>query len=321
VGTLWALDASSGRARWSWAQVPSDLWGKPGVNSGGGMWHPPAFDDQGALYASIANPLPFPGAPGAGWGGSRPGPNRWTNSLVKLDARSGRVLWARQVLPHDLYDWDLQGPAILDRASGRQLAITTGKMGIVYAFAAADGALVWRRPVGQHNGHDRDGLLALQGRFHPRLPATVLPGWWGGVETQMASDGSTLYVPVNNLSTVYDSPTSLIAPRDPMRGRGEMVALDVATGRVLWDRTLPHSPYGAATISSDLVFTTTYDGTVWALRRADGEIVWRARLPGLTNAPVAVAGDTLIAAASVPSQGHEPRLVAYRLDGRGGAAE
>jgi outer membrane protein assembly factor BamB len=137
----------------------------------------------------------------------------------------------------------------------------------------------------------------------------------------MASDGSTLYVPVNNLSTVYDSPTSLIAPRDPMRGRGEMVALDVATGRVLWDRTLPHSPYGAATISSDLVFTTTYDGTVWALRRADGEIVWRARLPGLTNAPVAVAGDTLIAAASVPSQGHEPRLVAYRLDGRGGAAE
>jgi outer membrane protein assembly factor BamB len=318
VGTLWALDARSGRARWSWQQVPSGLWGKPDVNSGGGMWHPPAFDNQGALYASIANPLPFPGAPRAGWGGSRPGPNRWTNSLAKLDARSGRVLWARQVLPHDLYDWDLEGPAILDRAGGCQLAITAGKMGIVYAFEASDGALVWRRAVGQHNGHDRDGLLALQGRFHPRLPATVLPGWWGGVETQMASDGSTLYVPVNNLPTVYDSPSSLIPPRDPMGGRGEMVALDVATGRMRWDRTLPHSPYGAATISSDLVFTTTYDGTVWALRRSDGEIVWRARLPGLTNAPVAVAGDTLIAAASVPTHGHVPRLVAYRLDGRGG---
>ena len=100
-----------------------------------------------------------------------------------------------------------------------------------------------------------------------------------------------------------------------MKGTGELVALDVATGRVRWDRRLPHSPYGAATIFSDLVFTTTYDGTVWAVRRENGEVAWKIRLPTATNAPLAVAGDTLIAAASVPS-----RPVASRRSSRTGSA-
>jgi outer membrane protein assembly factor BamB len=142
----------------------------------------------------------------------------------------------------------------------------------------------------------------------------VLPGWWGGVETQMASDGRVLYAPVNDLATRYDSGTRLTAP-DPAEGTGRMVAIDVATGRVRWDRPLPRSPYGAATIANDLVFTTTYDGTVWALARDGGEVVWRTRLSTATNAPVAIAGDTLIAAASVPVNGRQPELVAYRLGG------
>jgi len=314
VGTLWALDADTGKRRWRWRQVPEDLWGHPEVNSGGGLWHPPAFDEDGALYVSTGNPLPFPGADRWAWGSSRPGANRWTNSIAKLDADSGRVLWARQVLPHDIYDWDLEGPVILDRVDGRPLAITAGKMGVVYAFDAEDGQLRWRRPVGLHNGHDDDNLLALRGRAPFSQPTKVLPGWWGGIETQMASDGETVYAPVNDLATVYDSGTRLTPP-DPADGTGRMVALDIASGRLRWDRRLPRSPYGAATISNDLVFTTTYDGTVWALARADGAVVWRTRLDGGgTNAPVVVAGDTLIAAMSVPLQGQQPQLVAYRLD-------
>ncbi|HEU4700833.1 MAG TPA: PQQ-binding-like beta-propeller repeat protein [Conexibacter sp.] len=313
VGTLWALDADSGRARWRWRQVPEDLWGHPEVNSGGGLWHPPAFDEDGALYVSTANPLPFPGRDRWPWGSSRPGANRWTNSIVKLDPDTGELLWARQVLPHDIYDWDLQGPVILDRVGGRLLAITCGKMGFVYAFDAADGRPVWERSVGLHNGHDRDNLLVLRGRVPFTRPTKVLPGWWGGVETQMASDGRTLYVPVNDLATVYDSGTKLTPP-DAAEGTGRMVALDVASGRVRWDHPLPRSPYGAATISNDLVFTTTYDGTVWALARADGGVAWRTRLRAGSNAPVVVAGDTLIAAASVPTPEQGPELVAYRLD-------
>jgi len=316
VGTLYALDAGTGKARWSWRQVPEDLWGDRSVNSGGGLWHPPAFDGDGALYVSTGNPLPFPGVEGRPWGASRPGPNRWTNSIAKLDANTGHVLWARQVLPHDVYDWDLEGPVILDRVDGRLLAITAGKMGIVYAFDADSGRPIWRRSVGLHNGHDNDNLLALRGKEPFTRPTKILPGWWGGVETQMASDGRTVYAPVNDLASVYDSGVRL-QPADPTEGTGRMVALDVASGRVRWDHRLPRSPYGAATIANDLVFTTTYDGTVWALAREDGEVVWRTRLSVGTNAPVAVAGDTLIAAASVPLNGEQPELVAYRLDAGG----
>jgi alcohol dehydrogenase (cytochrome c) len=136
---LWALDGATGRPRWHWAQLPRDLWGAPDVNTGGGMWHPPAFDGRGHLYVSVANPAPFPGTDRQPWGASRPGPNKWTNSILKLDERSGRIVWGRQVLPHDLYDWDLQGPVILTRVRGRDVALVAGKMGYVFEFDAGSG--------------------------------------------------------------------------------------------------------------------------------------------------------------------------------------
>jgi hypothetical protein len=47
-------------------------------------------------------------------------------------------------------------------------------------------------------------------------------------------------------------------------GTGEMVAIDVKMGKVLWDTKLPSSPYGDATVTNDLVFTTLLNGTVVA---------------------------------------------------------
>ncbi|HET6447992.1 MAG TPA: PQQ-binding-like beta-propeller repeat protein [Conexibacter sp.] len=313
VGTLWALDAESGAVRWKWAQVPEGLWGRPDVNAGGGMWHPPAFDGEGHLYAGIANPLPFPGTPEDPWGGSRPGPNRWNNSLVKLDARSGKLLWGRQVLPHDIYDWDLECPPILARVGSRQVVLAAGKMGVVYAFDA-DGRLLWKRSVGRHNGHDDDNLRALRGQSID-LPEKIWPGNWGGVETQMASDGQTVYVPVVDLWIRYRSQVDWQV-QDILAGTGELVAIDIASGRVRWSRRLPHSPYGAATVVNDLVVTTTYDGQVWALDAASGAVAWRSRLPAGSFAPVAVSDDMLITAGNMPlTAGQEPRIVAYRLTG------
>jgi outer membrane protein assembly factor BamB len=309
-GVLWALDAATGRPRWQWDTVPAGLWGDPSVNSGGGLWYPPAFDGRGHVFASVANPGPLPGTPEQPWGGSRPGPNRWTNAIVKLDERTGRLLWGRQVLPHDIYDWDLACPVILRRVGGRDLAVVGGKMGWVYAFDADDGALVWRRSVGRHNGHDDDNLKAMRGE---RLPARLrlLPGQLGGVITPMAADARTVYVPVNELAATIARQIMLPA-EEPARGR--MVALDLATGRVRWDRPLPAGEYGGATVANDVVFTTTYDGTIWALDAASGGVAWRARLPAGTNAPVAVAGDTVLAAGSVKQRaGQRTRIVAYRL--------
>ena len=315
AGVLWALDAVTGRPRWRWAEVPADLWGHPEVNAGGGLWHPPSFDGEGGLYVGVANPLPFLGTAAYPWGSSRPGPNRWNNSIVKLDAATGRLIWGRQVLPHDVYDWDLEAPVILAKSRGRHIAIAAGKMGIVYAFDARTGELLWKRPVGLHNGHDDDNLLAMRGdTARLRFPLRVLPGNWGGVQTPMASDGDTVYVPVNNLYVVYSSQT-VSAQQDLMEGTGEIVALDVASGRVRWDRRLPHSVYGAATVANDVAFTTTIEGVVWGISTRTGAVVWRARLPAGTIAPVGIAGDTLVTAASLPlAEGQRPAIVAYRLE-------
>ena len=56
--TLWALNAATGAPEWSWDEV-QNLWGNPGLNSGGGLWDPPSFDSQGNLYIGIANPGPI----------------------------------------------------------------------------------------------------------------------------------------------------------------------------------------------------------------------------------------------------------------------
>jgi alcohol dehydrogenase (cytochrome c) len=312
-GVLWAIDGATGRTRWRWGEVPAGLWGRPRVNSGGGVWHTPAFDVGGQLYASIANPAPLIGTRQLPWGSSRPGANRWTNSLVKLDAATGKLVWGRQVLPHDLYDWDLECPPILTRANGTPIVVTAGKMGFVYAFERAGGRLLWKRSVGVHNGHDRDALRALHGGAGLRTPERIFPGVLGGVETQMAVDDGTVYVPVNNLPAVVESQTESSIPNSA-EGTGEVVALDVATGRVRWTRKLPEAEYGGATVVNDLVFTTTYEGMLWALDIHGGRVVWSSRLPAGTIAPVAVAGDTLLTAASIPLRvGQVPEIVAYRL--------
>src|SRR6476469_1795223 len=84
AGILWALDAKTGKKKWHFDTVPTSLWGKPKVNAGGGVWYPPAFDGKGSMYFGVGNPAPFPGTSQYPYGSSRPGPNLYTNSLVKL---------------------------------------------------------------------------------------------------------------------------------------------------------------------------------------------------------------------------------------------
>ena len=318
AGVLWALHAPTGEQRWSFRTVPFSLWGDPARNSGGGLWNPPAFDGDGAAYVDVGNPGPTnAGGPGNAWARSRPGPNLYTDSLVKLDASTGRVLWHYQVIPHDLYDWDAQLSPVYD--AGTNQVFIAGKFGRVLGFDARTGRLLWQTYVGTHNGHDHDDLLALRRDYAqlPHFPYTIKPGEAGGVETPLALAGGTLYVPV------VDVPYKIVRPgtstADFASGTGEMVAIQAATGKILWDTKLPSSVYGAATVANDLVFTTEYAGKLVALRRSDGAVVWTSSLSADTNAQVVVAGNTLITAASAPQPGQHPEIVAYRL-GAGGVA-
>jgi glucose dehydrogenase/cytochrome c2 len=319
VGRLFGLDADSGDQDWVFNTVPEDLWSPQhkDVNSGGGLWYSPAVDRNGDLYADIANPAPWPGTNKLPWGKSRPGPNLYTDSIVKLDHKSGKVTWYRQVLPHDVYDWDLQLSPVIANTGGRDVVIAAGKVGYVYEADAKTGELLWKTQVGTHNGHDNDNLKALNGDLGklPDLPALVYPGALGGVETQLAVTDKTVYAAVVNLPTNYvDQQTPKL---DFTKGKGEVVALDLSSGKILWDTKLPAPPYGAMTVSNDLVFTTTFDGKVLAFDRSSGRQVWSYSLPTSTNATVAIAGDTLLTAASVPHGAAKAQIIAFRLGAHG----
>jgi len=323
-GILWALNAQTGAPEWSWDQV-QDLWGNPGINSGGGLWYAPSFDAQGDVYLGIANPAPLFGTTSYPQGSSRPGPDLYTDSVVKLSP-AGKPLWYYQLTPHDLYDWDLQDPPVLSTANGRPVVIDGGKAGILIELDAQTGKLLWKRPVGVHEGHENDGLLTEHATPTSRavLPAQFClePSIYGGIETQLASNGSTTFAAVNDLALpatpagYTGSVTSVLGAVE--KATGEMVAVNQDTGTVDWDTPLPSSPYGAATVTNDIVLTTTFHGDLYALDAATGAILYKTPMSAGSNAPVAVDGDYVIAGAGAAlSSTQRDMIIAYKLGATG----
>jgi alcohol dehydrogenase (cytochrome c) len=315
-GIVYALDAQTGAERWRFDTTTSDLWGRPDLNSGGGLWYPPSVDEQGRLYLGIGNPAPFPGTAAYPNGGSRPGANLYPDSLVVLDGLTGKLLWYFQAMPHDLRDYDLQLPPILTtariRGVERQLAIVGGKVGAVYALDRRSGKLLWKREVGLHNSWSRVPAFP-----QAALPVEVLPGILGGIIAPMALSGGAVY------ATVVDLCGRVVAQREFPNGelpcsfstgRGRVVALSVATGKILWQRKLPALAFAGATVASDLVLTATYGGRLYAFAKGSGRLVWTLQLPAGTNALPAVTDDELIVGAGTRLHATDrPAVVAYRL--------
>jgi outer membrane protein assembly factor BamB len=151
-------------------------------------------------------------------------------------------------------------------------------------------------------------------------PETVFPGLLGGVIAPMATNGSTVFVPIVNLPVSYSTQTS-----DQEGGEGtggELVALDVATGAVRWTHQFAAPAFGAATAVNDVVFTTSSDGTLYAFDASSGSVLSEMRLPAGSNTGVAVSGNTVIVPAGLAqAAGQTPELIAYRLDGSAGSSE
>lgn len=314
VGTLYALDAKTGKEKWHFDTVPRSLWGDPKTNSGGGLWYPPSFDGKGSIFFGTGNPAPFPGEGKSLWGASRPGPNLYTNSMVKMDAKTGKMEWYFQLTPHDIYDWDFQNPPILVSAGGRDLAIGSGKSGIVVAVDAKTGKPVWKRPVGNHTGHDEDGLYAMRGEYSKLKPGSeIAPGTFGGVIAPMAANDTTVFVPVVNHPIVVSKSGEI---QEGEELSGELVAIDIATGKVEWGNEYPSAAFGAPTAVNDMVFLATFDGTVHGVDAKTGGEVWQGALPAGSNTGLAVSGDTLVAPSGIPTaEGQKAALVAFRLGG------
>lgn len=285
-GALYALDAKTGRFDWRFATIAAP-WKIPSEAGGGGAWYPPTVSG-GLVYWGTTNPYPYGGTHAHPNGGAYAGRALYTDSLVVLDAATGRLVWFDQVTPHDVRDYDFQLPPIL---AGR-LVIGGGKAGRVIAWDRTTHARVWTATVGVH----RNDVGPL-----PSHRVWVCPGLLGGVETPMAYARGTLFVPVVDLCMEGGADGYVPLGRvDVRQGRGELVALDAATGRRRWDVRLPAPDFGCATVAGGVVFTASFAGTLVGVDASDGRRLVARRLDAGVNACPAVAGDTLVLPAGVP---------------------
>ncbi len=224
-------------------------------------------------------------------------------------------MWYYQGVPDDFKDYDMQASPIAATVNGVSVVVGSGKMGYVYEMNAQTGKLIWKTPVGAHNDHDNDSLQALEHRSTLKAPLTILPGSLGGVLTNLALADNTLYVATCDLPLTYTSLTQPVPAKAAGAATGEIEALNLATGKIKWDTKVPQLPLGAATVSNNLVFTTLYDGVLIALDRRTGAIVYRHQLPTSTNAPIAIADNTVIVPAgslTTKTKRGRPQIVALK---------
>jgi alcohol dehydrogenase (cytochrome c) len=313
-GVLLALNASSGRPLWKVHTVVGGGGHAAGSGVGsGGAWETPLVGADGSVTYGIGNPYQS-----AAEAIAHPSRALYTDSDLNLDAATGRLRWYYQGVPDDFKDYDMQTSPIRASIKGAPAVIGSGKMGYVYAINAETGRLIWKKPVGEHNGHDNDSVDALEHRSTLRAPYTILPGSLGGVLSNLGLAGNSIYVvtcdlpfTAERLSAVLGAPTASLN-----RATGEMEALDLTTGKVRWETKLNGLPFGAATVSNDLVLTTLYSGILVAINRETGALVYQHKLPTSTDAPIAIAGGTLLLPAGGPTaetSGGHPQLVAYTV--------
>ena len=309
-GVLLALNASTGRELWKFNTV---VGADPGVRSvglgAGGAWETPLVGTDDSVTYGIGNPYQTPA-----WANAHPSAQLYTDSDVNLNAATGKLRWYYQGVPNDFKDYDMQTSPISASAKGVSVVIGSGKMGYVYEINADTGALIWKTPVGEHNGHDDDSRLLLEHKLKVKAPYTILPGSFGGVLANLALAGHSVYVATIDLPLTYPTLNLTTATKAAGAPSGQVEALNLATGKIEWDTKVPQLPLGAATVSNDLVFTTLYDGELIALNRATGAIVYRRQLPTSTNSPIAIAGNTIIIPAGGPktsTKSGDPQIDAY----------
>jgi alcohol dehydrogenase (cytochrome c) len=310
-GVLLALNASTGRLVWKFQTVIPTKQSAALPYGSGGAWETPLVRSDGSVTFGIGNPYQ-PAATAI----AHPSPWLYTDSDVNLDAATGKLRWYHQGVTNDFMDQDMQTSPIGAAINGVPAVIGSGKMGVVYAMNASTGKLIWKTPVGEHSISDSYSLEAMAHKLTLKAPYTILPGSLGGLLSNPAVADNTVYVATVDLRfTLAKMSYPLGAPDG--EGTGEIAALNLTTGKVEWDTKVPAMPLGATTVSNDLVFTTLYTGVLVALNRTTGAIVYERKLPTSANAPIAIAGNTILVPAGGPSiygpKGGSPQLVAYTV--------
>lgn len=259
---------------------------------GGSIWHAPALDPQtGLLFFGIGNPSPQAA------GESRPGDNLYTSSLVALDAKTGKIVWHYQQVPHDLWGYDVASPpALFDLDIGGKSTPVVGqasKIGWYFVHDRATGKLLFKSEpfVPQTN-------LFQQ----PSLEGTVIaPGVGGGVNwspTSVDAEKGVVYLAAMHWPSTYRAqvlppvdgkpPVHYFNIEPAASGQyGLLSAIDLkANGKILWQQKTPDPLVGGVLATKGgLVFNGEGNGDFAAYDARSGEKLWRFNCGAGVNAP------------------------------------
>jgi alcohol dehydrogenase (cytochrome c) len=315
-GFIDAYDARRGTRLWRFWTVPArgekgnDTWeGESWVHGAASTWLTGSYDPAlKLLYWGTGNP-------GPDWNGDmRRGDNLFSCSLVALDVETGTLRWHFQFTPHDVHDWDAnQIPVLVDTEIGgrpRSIVATANRNGFFYALDRKTGEFLVGAPYAKQTwakGLDTSGRPVVIPNMEPSEKGTlVYPSLQGS--TNWASPAYSpatglFYVPVREMGSYYYKSDVEYRPGTYYTGGSERVlgeeawgavrALDVRTGRQIWDFRLPSPTWaGVMATAGDLVFSGSNEGNFFALDAATGKPLWQFQTGGqIRSGPISFVAD------------------------------
>lgn len=296
-GMVEAYNAQTGEKMWEFRTTAApgepggDTWGGDAWKFGGGsVWNTPAIDPRrGLVILSTGNPNPdYQGT-------TRPGDNAYTNSIIALNAKTGKLSWWYQEVPHDMWDYDASAPTMLfDAKDGDGKLVPAagqaGKVGNVFIVNRETGKLLRKSQPFVTQSDNIFTAPTAQG-------VTILPGVNGGSLWQppaFSPRTNNFYVLGSNIPMIFTTIDFKDSkPGGPWVGRhtggvmkragdlpqsGTLSAIDVNTGKITWQYKSEQPIYGGVlATASDLVFAGEQNGDFSAFDARDGRKLWSHR--------------------------------------------
>ncbi|GAB3338528.1 MULTISPECIES: pyrroloquinoline quinone-dependent dehydrogenase [Chromohalobacter] len=171
-GTVFSINARTGEREWSFNALSEEMREKSGTAN---VWtHMSADEENGLVYLPISSPSPNY------WGGNRTEEAPLATSTTALDVDTGEVVWSRQWVHHDVWDYDINSaPTLMDiTVDGEEIPalIQATKQGFLFVVNRLTGEDVWpieERPVPQGDGSVKGEEYADTQPF-PTKPAPLL---------------------------------------------------------------------------------------------------------------------------------------------------
>ena len=313
-GFVDAYDANTGDRKWRFYTVPGP--GEPGHETwegdswkigGAPAWITGTYDAAtNTTFWTTGNPSP------SNRGNGRAGDNLYSDSLLALDAGTGKLKWYFQFTNHDEHDWDAtQVPVIMDEG-GKSLIAHANRNGFFYVIDRTTGKLVSANAYGKvtwSNSKDAAGRPVAEKSATPTPEGNrVCPGAAGATNWMSPTyDPQTklFYVTAREQCDVFSTAPQPYEPGHAYYGSayfpnddaepywGALRAIDPASGKVKWEWKHPSPTWsGVLSTAGGLVFTGDAEGNFIALDAASGKALWHFQAGGsVYSSPMTFAVD------------------------------